>query len=246
MMTTATASPTGSLRLVRLPGEFGPIVRCAGELTVATVEALRRELEMLMPLGHPVLTLSLTGCAAVDVEGILVVLDAAKRLQDAGRRLVLVAGQDVSGRILHVLGIDSILPVFPAERTAALALRGGGAREGGPATWREARTATLAWWRAISDAMENAPVQNLLRPITAMHGLCERSDEVLQEATAHGETRCQVCPLFHALGGSAEDVGCRSLKDPIVTALLAGDRAAARAQVDRLIQLVETMPLPTE
>src|SRR5947209_2753957 len=39
---TQTISPP-ALRLVRLPGEYGPILRCAGELSAATAEPLRRE-----------------------------------------------------------------------------------------------------------------------------------------------------------------------------------------------------------
>src|SRR5207248_2430484 len=85
MMTPSLSPP--ALQLVRLPGEFGPILRCSGELSVATAEALRRELALLMPMGHPVLTLSLSGCRFLDVGGIMTILDACKRLRQEGRRL---------------------------------------------------------------------------------------------------------------------------------------------------------------
>jgi hypothetical protein len=36
----APSIPLPALRVVRLPGESGPILRCYGELSVATAEAL--------------------------------------------------------------------------------------------------------------------------------------------------------------------------------------------------------------
>src|SRR5262249_28460861 len=67
-----SSAPGGPvLRLVRLPGEHGPVLRCRGHLTVATAEALRRELEFLLPMGHDTLTVNLTGCREVDVYGLL-------------------------------------------------------------------------------------------------------------------------------------------------------------------------------
>ena len=51
---------------------------------------------------------------------------------------------------------------------------------------------------------------------------------------------------YAARTGRPEDVGCQSVRDPIMRSLLAGDRAAARGQVTRLLDLIETMPVPTE
>ena len=66
------------LRLIRLPGEFGPVVRCFGELSADTVEALQKELLLLEPLGHPALTLNVSGCASLDTAGALAILRGIK------------------------------------------------------------------------------------------------------------------------------------------------------------------------
>ena len=74
-----------SLRIVRLPGEFGPILRCYGELSMNTAGTLRRELDLLEPLDHRVLTVDLSGCEFLDVDGILTLLESFKRRRQQGR-----------------------------------------------------------------------------------------------------------------------------------------------------------------
>jgi hypothetical protein len=77
-----------------------------------------------------------------------------------------------------------------------------------------------------------------------MFALCERSEELFQERDAPATTRCQFCPLFYALGGRPQDVGCRSVLDPLLTSIREGDRDAARVQVATMIRTLEEMPLP--
>lgn len=232
------------LGLVRLPGEFGPILRCSGELSVATAEPLRRELDLLMPLGHRVLTLNLSGCASVDVDGILMILNAFKQLRAQGRRLVVIAGPGRTARLLDVVGISQILPVFPTEEAAGLALRGGGPPEPAPESWVAARDRTVARWRAIQEALEHEPKEEILRQLTSLFALCESSEELLQEAGPAVGSRCQFCPLFYALGGRPQDVGCRSVLDPIVEAVRTDDVNHASAQIGEVIRTLEEMPLP--
>jgi anti-anti-sigma factor len=239
-----SAPPT--LHLVRLPGEFGPIVRCSGDLSVATAEALRRELALLEPLGHAVLTVNLSGCRTLDVDGILTLLHAFKRLRDKGRRLVLVAGNPSIARMLTFLGLDTILPTFPVESVAALALRGGGPPPPTPESWEAARSRTLSRWRAILDALEAAPADETLHQMTSMMALCERADEFFQDQPIVAGARCQLCPLFYALGGRPEDVGCRSVLEPMIAAVGAGRVDEARSEVVALIRTIEEMPLPQE
>jgi anti-anti-sigma factor len=113
--------PLPALRLVRLPGERGPILRCAGELSVATAEALRRELEFLVPLGHDTLTVNLTGCRTVDAYGVYTLYNTFEQLRRTGRRLALVAGTAETRRILDRLGVYQVLPVFTTEAAAGSA-----------------------------------------------------------------------------------------------------------------------------
>lgn len=266
------------LHLMRLPGEFGPILRCEGQLTVATREALRREIALLDSLSHPVIILNLAGCQGLDVDGMLVVLDCCRQLREEGRRLVMVAGNRAVARLLRVMGMDWVLPVFPTEEAAMRALRNGWPRLPGPETWAQAHAETVVRWQVIQDAIGaggagcGAPTpavgvgrwgpgpgkrDDVLRLLTSMTALCERSEEVLQEhqelvATGFpppneaGVERCQFCPLFEALGGRPEDLGCRSLLDPIIAAVKAGDLTAAGAQVQGVIHLLRRIPLPIE
>jgi anti-anti-sigma factor len=231
---------------VRLPGEFGPVLRCSGELSDATAEALRRELVMLEPLDHPVIIINLADCSYLDVDGILTVMESLKRRRAKGRRLVVVAGTGAVARLLHVVGLDWVVPVFPTEDVAALALRGGGPPVPAPSTWATARALTAGRWRVIQDAIDGGSAEEVLHLLTSMTALCDRSEELFQARSLPATSRCQFCPLFHALGGHPEDVGCRSIRDPIIESLRAGDRETARAEVAAVIRTIEQMPLRDE
>lgn len=243
-MTQTIAPP--ALQMVRLPGEFGPILRCSGELSAATAEALRRELGLLEPLAHPVITVNLADCSYLDGDGILTLLEGLKRRREKGRRLVVVAGTGTVARLVHVVGLDWIVPVFPSEEVALLALRGGGPPMPAPPTWDAARALTVGRWKAIQEAIGGAPAAEALHLLTSTTSLCDRAEELYQANSAPARARCQFCPLFHTLGGRPEDVGCRSILDPIIAALRAGDRDTARAAVSAVIHTIEQMPLPNE
>jgi anti-anti-sigma factor len=233
-----------ALHVTRTPGEFGPILACVGELSAYTAEHLRNELAPLIAMGHPVLTIDLSGCHTVDVEGILTLLHTFKELRQGGHRLVLVAGSGRTASLLRVLGIDEIIPTFPTEQVAERALRGAGPAAPAPKTWEEARARTVERWRAIQEALDRAGPEELSRQLTSMTALCERSEEIFAQQPAPAAARCHFCPLFHALGGRPEDIGCRSVLDPILASLRAGDTATARAQVAQMIRTLEEMPLP--
>jgi anti-anti-sigma regulatory factor len=243
---SAPVSPP-ALHLVRLPGEHGPIVRCTGELSVATVEALRRELALLEPLAHPVLTLNLAGCSSLDVEGILTILEVLQRLQEEGRRLAVVAGTGSIAQLLGEMEVDEILPVYPTEPVAALALRGGGSPPTAPGNWELARAKTVARWCTIQAALEKAPLEEILRHLTSMTGLCQRAEEIHRDHPAYAhEARCQFCPLSHELGGQPEDTGCHRVLDPLIEMVHAGRLEAAREGIAAMISFLEAMPLPEE
>jgi anti-anti-sigma factor len=241
ILNSGPASPR-ALLIVRIPGEFGPILRLRGELTASTVESLRRELEMLIPMGHNAVTLDLSGCTYLDLDGILTVLETYKRLRDDGRRLMLVAPPDGTGRLLQVLGIDWLVPVFPSAPAGERALRGGGPAPEPPGSWSQARERTLRRWRAIYEALDTVPVEDTLRQVTSMFAFCERAEGIASAEGLSGP-RCQVCPLYHALGAHPEDIGCRSILDPLVEALSAGQGEWARARIAAIIDLIEALPI---
>src|SRR4051812_15060860 len=80
MASFAAQTGPGALHFARLPGDLGPVVRCTGELTLATRESLKRELDLLISIGHSALILNVTGCRVLDVDGALLILDTCKRL----------------------------------------------------------------------------------------------------------------------------------------------------------------------
>jgi anti-anti-sigma regulatory factor len=248
--------PAPSLQVARLPGEFGLILRCYGELSVATAEALRREIALVDELDHPVLMLNLSACRVADSSGLLIVFQSFVRLRERGARrsaaaggrlrLVIITGARELSELLGVSGIDKLIPSFPTEEAAALSLRGWWPPLPGPRTWEEARADTIVHWKVVREALEHAPQAEALQLLTSMTGLCECAEELYQENPAPGAPRCLYCPLFHALGGAPGDVGCRSRIDPILAAVRAGDQEDARAGVDEVIRLMEKMTLPVE
>jgi anti-anti-sigma regulatory factor len=232
-----------TLQLMRLPGEFGLTVRCKGELSLCTAEALRRELALLEGLDHPALMVNLAECRVADVDGTLAILRSFKRLRDRGRRLIIVTGDRSLEVVLGIPGIGRLIPWYPTEEAAALDLRGWWPPLPAPDTWAEALADTIVHWKVVQEALDRAPREDVLHLLTSMTGLCERAEGFYQEHPTPGAARCQHCPLFHALGGGSADIGCRSLLDPILAAVRAGDESAAHAQVARVIHILETMPL---
>jgi hypothetical protein len=153
-----------------------------------------------------------------------------------------------------MLRLDWIIPVYPTEEAAALVLRGWSPPHPGPGTWKAARAEAIIHWQLIQEAVVEVPAELALRLITSMTPLCEQAEEVFHEGelpsgdrrgrAASNNARCQCCPLFHELGGLQEDVGCRSLIDPVIAAVGAGDRNAAGALIQGVIETLKAMPLP--
>ncbi len=240
-----------ALSLVRFPGESGPVLRCRGALTVSTAEPLRRELLLLAPLGHRGITVDISRCSQLDVYGVLTLFELFEQLRRTGSCLALVVGGGAATRILEGLGIAGIVPLFQTEEAAAAALRRDGQSPPAPETWEEAREHTLARWWAIAAALDHFAPSAALRLLTSMFGICARSEEEFRRPQAgtrypRASSRCHCCPLFEQLGGSAMDVGCRSLLNPILDAINAGDYDLARSQVQEAIRTVSEMPLPRE
>ncbi|MCC2669895.1 MAG: hypothetical protein K0Q72_2366 [Armatimonadetes bacterium] len=236
-------APADQLTIDRLPGQYGPVVRCTGQLTLPTAGVLQRELDRLGPMRHPVVTINLSGIDFIDVDGVMTLLDAYRSLRKDGTRLALVAGGPFPERLLQILGLDRLLPVFPGEDVAALALRGAGPRPPAPEDWEAARRNTLRRWQAIGEALVPHP-EEALRLVTSMTSLCDLSEELFAERPGAADSRCQYCPLFHALGGRRGDLGCRSVLEPIIDAVREGEPERARARIDALTRLIAELPVP--
>jgi anti-anti-sigma factor len=239
---TCRAAPRRALQLMRYPGEFGLIIRCSGELSAATAEALQRELALLEGLDHPVLILNLSQCEVLDAGGLLTVLRAYRRQRERRHQLIIITGAQSLEEVMGIIGIEKMIRSYPTEEAAALDLRGWWPALPPPETWDEALAETLVHWKVIEEALDRAPQEEVLHLLTSMTGLCEHSERQYQDDPIPDSPRCQHCALFHRLGGGAEDVGCRSLLDPIITAVRAGHNDAAHAQVKGVIHILETLP----
>ena len=112
---------------------------------------------------------------------------------------------------------------------------------------------SIIYWQWIQESIDQVPPEMVLRLLTSTTPLCQQAEELFQEDTTHcgaepvlapsSGARCQGCPLFRELGGQQEDVGCRSLIDPIIAAVQVGDRNAAGALIAGVIKTHLKMPL---
>ena len=93
---------------------------------MATGESLRRELNLLSSLRHPTLLLDVSGCRSIDADGVLLLVDTDRRMHEQGRRLAIIADAASTACIFEAPGGEGILPVFPTQAAAELALRGVG------------------------------------------------------------------------------------------------------------------------
>jgi anti-anti-sigma regulatory factor len=232
-----------ALRVVRSPSESGPLICCAGELGADTAEMLRQELQSLLPLGHPQLTVDFSRCRVADVAGMVTVLETLKEASESGTRVAVIPEPGWMARLLRVAGFDRFLAVYPDETTAAAASPMGPPARA-PLPWEAAREATLAYWSDIRDVLDWAATAEIERRLTAMTAFCEGAGAIHRGHQTPAAYRCQHCPLFYALGGLPSDVGCRSLRDPILAAVRTGDRGTARSLVDRAISILDEMTLP--
>ena len=121
---TANAGAVPALHLIRVPGESAAVIRCSGDLTQATGHALERELALMGALGRPSLIVNVGRCRTIDIEGILLLIDADGRLAKKGCRLAIVTGTGPAERLLRFLGVDEIIPTYPTEEAASQAAAG--------------------------------------------------------------------------------------------------------------------------
>ena len=86
-------------------------VALAGELDIATGSRLEDELARVERDEPPILVIDLRGLEFMDSTGLRILLAAATRASDAGRRFVLVRGNQWIQRVLGVTGLDQRLEI---------------------------------------------------------------------------------------------------------------------------------------
>jgi anti-anti-sigma factor len=89
----------------------GVHVRLAGELDLATVPRLDDELKAVEDAGPEVVLVDLQGLSFMDSSGLRALLAADARAREAGRRLVLVRGDERVQRVLSITRLDERLEI---------------------------------------------------------------------------------------------------------------------------------------
>ena len=231
------------LTLLRIPGPHGPIVRCQGDLTLSTVELLRRDLMLLASCGHEGLTVNVSALRELDSHGVLALLEAARAIEAGGGRMALVASRDPAANYLHLLGADGMLPVFRSE-AEALAFLDGQPEPEPAASWEAARSRTLSRWDSILAKVGYATPEELTRDLTSMFDLCRQAEGVVRQSPAPGIERCHFCPLFYELGGRHADIGCESAIDPLLEQVRRQDWEGVRRGIQEIQASIREMSLP--
>lgn len=237
----ANGAGTG-LRLVRLPGPFGPVLRCHGRLDATAAAQFRHAAALLAPLGHRAVIVNLGLLDHLDEAGWTAVIDACQMLRREGVRAVLVMDAARAEHAVSALDLERDAPIARSEEEAQTVLWRLHQEERWPArSWEDAQRAALQFWRQLDHDLDRVPAAEAARRLTGMHALCEKSEDVICQSSVPPEARCEFCPLFHALGGRPQDLGCDSVIDPILEALSRSDRQAARAGVRHILGLLEKM-----
>ncbi|HEX8074936.1 MAG TPA: STAS domain-containing protein [Thermoleophilaceae bacterium] len=100
----------------------GVHVELAGELDIATAPKLDETLRQLEGAGHGLIVIDLRGLEFMDSSGLRSLLGADTRAREAGRRVVLVRGDDRVQRVLRITRLDERLEIVEdAEQLAGAA-----------------------------------------------------------------------------------------------------------------------------
>jgi anti-anti-sigma factor len=233
------------LHFVRLPGLYGPVVRLIGRLDQANRDEFGHLVKLLAPLGHRAIVLNLRSLEHLDSAGFGALASGLQAWRLAGTRPVLVTGTASIARLLSLFGLDRQVVTVATEAEATDTLEFLFEERALPdRTWMEAQREALEWWQNLEREMEVLPPQATARKLTGMHALCEKSEDAVRFEGMPGLTRCELCPLFHALGGCEADLGCGRVVDPILTALARSDVRAAGEGVHRMIEVLEQIDFP--
>ncbi|MGH2721712.1 MAG: STAS domain-containing protein [Actinomycetota bacterium] len=98
----------------------GVCLSLAGELDIATADSVKAALEGMQAASPGVLLIDLRGLVFMDSTGLQVVLQAARRAETHGGRLVLVRGRRPVQRVFELAQLESRLAFVddPGEVTA--------------------------------------------------------------------------------------------------------------------------------
>jgi anti-anti-sigma factor len=93
------------------------VVSVAGELDLYSTPQLVAELEALAPDG-PELVLDLEGVSFIDSTGLGAILLNLRRLRAAGGDMAIVCANETTSKLLGLVGLDRVVPVFETSAPA--------------------------------------------------------------------------------------------------------------------------------
>jgi anti-anti-sigma factor len=95
--------------------------RLAGELDISSAPRLEEVLGRVEADGPPLLVLDLSGLDFMDSTGLRLLIGADARARGAGRRLVLIQGNEMVQRVLRLTRLDERLEIVagPGDLAAA-------------------------------------------------------------------------------------------------------------------------------
>jgi anti-sigma B factor antagonist len=99
----------GELRITRSVSAGRHRLELAGELDLASSEAVRSELETASDGGTDLTVVDLRDLRFIDSTGLSVLFDAVERAGQAGRRIVFTRSSPEVERTLRLTGLDRIL-----------------------------------------------------------------------------------------------------------------------------------------
>lgn len=98
-------------------GDRGYLVSVEGELDLYSAPRLQAELEALAPDASDVV-LDLSAVEFIYSTALGAILAAGRRIRDAHGRLALVAATPATRKLLGVVGVDRVLPVYETSERA--------------------------------------------------------------------------------------------------------------------------------
>lgn len=120
--------PSNSFRCTQRHLDGAICLVLSGELDLATAETFRAHLRVAVQ-GTGGIMLDLRDLRYLDSSGLNALLDTHRDASPSGRRIALVKPSPVVRRILSVLRLENLMPVFSSVEEALIYLRSGGDSE---------------------------------------------------------------------------------------------------------------------
>ena len=98
-------------------GERAYVVAVTGELDLYTTPRLTAELEAIAPDG-PDVVVDLSGVTFIDSTGLGSLLLGVRRLRETNGSMALVCANESTKKLLSLVGVDRVLPVFDSSERA--------------------------------------------------------------------------------------------------------------------------------